>query len=282
MQVFDKITDLRAFLAIHRRSGGSVGFVPTMGALHQGHISLIERALKDNGLVVCSIFVNPTQFNNQADLDNYPRTIDDDLRKLEAVGCHAVFIPSVKEMYPEPDTRKFDFGDLETVMEGEFRPGHFNGVGQVVSKLFDIVEPDRAYFGQKDFQQLAVIRKLAKLINSPVEVIGCPTLREEGGLAMSSRNLRLSPQDRQDALLIYQALTMAKQMAGERMMPIEIKKHVVSMFEASQKVELEYFEIANSETLQPVTDWKNTKESTACIAAWLNDVRLIDNMTLFP
>lgn len=282
MHVFDKISDLQAFLTLQRAAEVSIGFVPTMGALHEGHVSLVEYALKDNDLVVCSIFVNPTQFNNQADLDNYPRTIKDDLRKLEEVGCQVVFIPSVIEMYPEPDTRNFEFGDLETVMEGEFRPGHFNGVGQVVSKLFEIVNPDRAYFGEKDFQQLAIIRKLVKIINSPVEIIGCPTMREEGGLAMSSRNLRLSPQARQDALILYEALNKARQMADKGRSPDEIRQRVRSFFDSSDNVKLEYFEIADAETLQPVKDWKNAKRSTACIAAWLNDVRLIDNMTLFP
>ncbi len=282
MHVFDKISGLQDFLTLQRNANASIGFVPTMGALHAGHISLVEAALADNDIVVCSIFVNPTQFNNQGDLDNYPRTLGEDIRKLKSAGCHAVFVPAVEEMYPEPDTRKFDFGNLENVMEGEFRPGHFNGVGQVVSKLFDIVKPHKAYFGQKDFQQLAVIRKLAKLINSPVEVVGCPTMREEGGLAMSSRNLRLSPQERQDALLLFNALKKARQMADKRQSPDAIRQEVQSIFDASDKVRLEYFEIADSETLQPIADWKNAKESTACIAAWLNDVRLIDNMTLFP
>lgn len=282
MRIFEKIDKMQAFLTAHNVKNDAIGFVPTMGALHQGHISLIKRALVENEVVVCSIFVNPTQFNKQEDLDNYPRTLEEDLKKLEQAGCHVAFVPSVAEMYPKPDNRKFDFGDLEHVMEGEFRPGHFNGVGVVVSKLLEIVKPHRAYFGQKDFQQLAVIRKLVKLINSPVEVIGCPTMREDDGLAMSSRNLRLSADDRKHSLLLYQALTKAKQMADEGKSPDEIRGEVKALFDASQNVELEYFEIANSETLQPVTDWKNAQESTACIAAWLNGVRLIDNMTLFP
>lgn len=280
MERFKRIDDLRVYLLNERQKGHKIGFIPTMGALHEGHISLVNRALLENDVVVVSIFVNPIQFNKQADLDNYPRTIEMDCLKLELAGCHAIFNPSVEEMYPAPDTRNFDFGPLEQVMEGEFRPGHFNGVAIVVSKLFDIVEPDKAYFGQKDFQQLAIIRQLVKMTNSPVEIIGCPTLREESGLAMSSRNLRLSEKERDEAVLIYRALSHAREMAQTNSKATAIKAMVDELFQKNTNLELEYFEIADAETLMPLNNLNESKQVVACIAAWLNGVRLIDNMIL--
>lgn len=280
MEIFQKIDDLQVFLNQERQKGKKIGFVPTMGALHKGHISLVERALEETDIVVCSIFVNPIQFNKKDDLDNYPRTFEEDSEKLEKAGCHAIFNPSVEEMYPEPDNRQFDFGKLEDVMEGKFRPGHFNGVAIVVSKFFDIVVPDKAYFGQKDFQQLTVIKELVKMTNSPVEVVAGETIRETSGLAMSSRNLRLSEDERHEAALIHFALSKAKQMAENNEPLLGIVSKVQSLIKLSPTLELEYFEVVNAETLMPIHELDDTENIVACIAVWLNDVRLIDNMLL--
>ena len=259
--------------------GKSIGFVPTMGALHQGHLDLVRRAREENDICGCSIFVNPIQFNNPEDLVKYPRTLADDLKLLEKAGCDLVFAPSVEEMYPEPVTKKFDFGGLERVMEGEHRPGHFNGVAVVVEKLFDIFGPDRAYFGEKDFQQLRIIQSLVKMENIPVEIVSCHTVREADGLAMSSRNRRLSAEERDIAPVIYQTLLHAKDLANKT--PVsEVKKIATSMLE-SKGFRVDYFEISDTESLQPVETWEGAPGVIACVAAFLGSVRLIDNMILF-
>jgi pantoate--beta-alanine ligase len=279
MYVFHSVSDTRQWLAGERTMGKSIGFVPTMGALHQGHLELVIRACRENDISGCSIFVNPIQFNNADDLIKYPRPLEDDLRLLEGTGCDIVLMPSVEEMYPEPVTKKFDFGPLERVMEGAHRPGHFNGVAVVVEKFFDIFTPDRAYFGEKDFQQLRIIQSLVKMEKIPVEIVPCSTVREADGLAMSSRNRRLSAEERAVAPLIYQALLNAKDLANKS--PVsEVKKISIAMME-SKGFRVDYFEIANAETLQPVESWEETSRVIACVAAFLGSVRLIDNMILF-
>jgi pantoate--beta-alanine ligase len=257
----------------------SVGFVPTMGALHQGHLSLVEAASADNSVVVVSIFVNPTQFNDPDDLKRYPRNLEADMELLKTTRCHIVFAPDASEIYPEPDHRRFNFGLLEEVMEGKFRPGHFNGVAQVVSRLFDIVKPDKAYFGQKDFQQLAVIKAMVKMSGMKVAIVSCPIIREDSGLAMSSRNELLSPEERKEAALIFRTLLQAKQLTEER--PVqELEKWVKETINKSSFLNVEYFEIVESETLQPVSEWSNKGNKTACIAVFCGKVRLIDNIDL--
>ena len=263
-------------LRSYRESRVSIGFVPTMGALHAGHISLVERCRRENGVAVASIFVNPTQFNDQSDLANYPRTIEEDLCKLSSVGCDFVFVPSVKEMYPEKDTRVFDFGMLDKVMEGAHRPGHFNGVAQIVSKLFDAVQPDRAYFGEKDFQQLAIIRRMVAAMNLPVQIAGCPVVREADGLAMSSRNMRLTPEQRTNAPAIARALFAGKKKTGTMSLE-ELKKWVVDQIDGTPCLKTEYFEIVDRETLQPVSQYQGNALQ-GCIAVHAGTVRLIDNI----
>lgn len=279
METFTNIAPMKAFLAREKARGKSIGFVPTMGALHAGHISLIERARSENDMVVCSIFVNPTQFNNKADLEKYPRTPEADIAMLEKTGCDVLFMPSEKEMYPEPDTRKFDFGQLERVMEGAHRPGHFNGVVMIVSKLFGAVEPDRAYFGQKDYQQLAIVRMMTRQLGFNIEIIGCPTVREADGLAMSSRNVRLSPQQRKDAAIISKTLFKVKEMAASRNIR-ELRAFGEAQIASQPGMELDYFEIADPETLQPIDFIDPVKGAVACIAVKVGPVRLIDNIIL--
>jgi pantoate--beta-alanine ligase len=279
MEVINKIVDIRKYLESIRVSGKSIGFVPTMGALHQGHLDLIRRSATNNDITCCSIFINPIQFNNQEDLAKYPRTLDEDLRLLEEAGCDLVFVPSAEEMYPEPIDKKYDFGDLEKVMEGAHRPGHFNGVAIVVKKLLEIFEPDKAYFGEKDFQQLRIIQSLVKMQNMPVEIIPCPTVRETDGLAMSSRNWRLSMEERAVAPEIYRTLLQARDLVKKA--PVsEVKKILIARLE-SKGFRVDYFEISDIETLQPVVGWEDSPGLIACVAAFLGSVRLIDNMILF-
>jgi pantoate--beta-alanine ligase len=251
-----------------------------MGALHEGHIGLIRRAGSENDFACCSIFVNPIQFNNPEDLVKYPRTLENDLRMLEEAGCHLVFVPTAEEMYPEPVTKKYDFGPLEKVMEGQHRPGHFNGVAIVVKKLLDIFGPDRAYFGEKDFQQLRIIQSLVKMENIPVEIIPCPTVRETDGLAMSSRNRRLTAEERAIAPEIHRVLLYAHDFA--RVLPVSELKEIAAARLENKGFKVEYFEMAGVETLQPVKSWDEAPEVIACVAAFLGNVRLIDNMILFP
>lgn len=280
MNVFKTIEETRRWLAEQRALNLTSGFVPTMGALHEGHLELIRRSCRENDITGCSIFVNPIQFNNPEDLAKYPRTLEDDLRMLEEAGCDMVFVPSVEEMYPGPVTKKYDFGDLERVMEGKFRPGHFNGVAVVVKKLFDIFEPDRAYFGEKDYQQLCIIRALVKMEGLPVKIIPCATVREADGLAMSSRNRRLNPEERIVAVEIYRTLLIAKEEAGKRSIG-EVREMCAARLN-NMGFGVEYFEIANASTLQPAISWDEAQGVVACVAAFLGRVRLIDNMILFP
>ncbi len=279
MELFETINDIKEYLKTKKEEGLTIGFVPTMGALHEGHLSLFREAKEENDLVVASIFVNPSQFNNQSDLEKYPRTLEADLKKLEEEGCNVVFHPSVKEMYPEPDTTEFDFGNLDKVLEGKFRPGHFNGVASVVKKLFEIIEPDRAYFGLKDFQQLLIIHKMIKDFGLSVELVPCPIVREKNGLAMSSRNELLSKSERKQASLIYKTLKFIKVQAGFQ--PInELKNYVEREFKR-KNMKLEYFEIADMYTLEPLTTWLGSKNVITCIAVQVGNVRLIDNIILF-
>ena len=278
MQVFHTINETTSFTQQARTQGKSIGFVPTMGALHPGHLSLVERARRENDIVVVSIFVNPIQFNNPADLEKYPRDLEADLRMLESVGCDVVFSPSEAEMYPEKVNKTYDFGDLAKVMEGAFRPGHFDGVAIVVHRLFDIVLPHRAYFGEKDFQQLQIIRALVALENIDVEIVPCPISRESDGVARSSRNERLAPEMRKSAPFIYQTLLKARDLAQTDDAG-KIIDFVENQFASHPLLKLEYFSIADADTLQPVED-EIFPESYGFIAVFAGDIRLIDNIRL--
>lgn len=277
MKVIHTIKDLQADLSVLKGQGKKVGLVPTMGALHAGHASLVERSVSENDITVVSVFVNPTQFNDKNDLMKYPRTLDADCRLLEKCGAAMVFAPSAEEMYPEPDTRLFSYAPLDTVMEGAFRPGHFNGVCQIVSKLFEGVMPDRAYFGEKDFQQLAIIREMVRQQKYSLEVVGCPIVREEDGLALSSRNARLSAQERENALNISQTLFKSRTFAAAHTVS-ETQKMVEDAIEAAPGLRLEYFEIVDGNTLQKVSNWEDTSYVVGCITVFCGEVRLIDNI----
>lgn len=278
MQVFHTIAEVRAYLGLQRQQGKSVGFVPTMGALHAGHLSLIEASKRDNGCTVCSIFVNPTQFNNPDDLARYPRTLDADCALLTPSGCDVVFAPSVEEMYPEKALLKFDFGDLERVMEGKFRPGHFNGVGIVVAKLFNIIQPNRTYFGQKDLQQVAVVRRMMIDLGFQIELHPCPTLREADGLAMSSRNRNLTQEERAVASHIFKGLSLAKSLLLSGLQSSEVQHKITEYFALKPAFRLEYFEIVHAHSLQKIEVIQPDGQTALCIAAYLGKVRLIDNV----
>ena len=258
----------------------SLGFVPTMGALHKGHLSLIRESRKDNDITVCSVFVNPNQFNNPNDLKNYPRDFDRDLEMLQQEKCDAVFHPSVEVMYPSPPNETFDFGELDKVMEGAFRPGHFNGVATVVKRLFEIVRPGRAYFGLKDYQQLVIIHKMTTDLGLPVEIVPCSIVREKDGLAMSSRNQLLSEAEKKQALLLHKTLKFVKVRAGFATIS-EIKEYVDKQFRKQKNIKLEYFEIVDMYSLKTLRSWAESNHAIACIAAWVGKVRLIDNIILF-
>ena len=277
MKLVHTIQELRAELDIQRKAGKKIGFVPTMGALHEGHASLVRRAVAENEIVVVSVFVNPTQFNDKNDLLKYPRTLEADCELLEKEGTAYVFAPSVEEIYPEPDTRQFSYAPLDTVMEGKFRPGHFNGVCQVVSKLFMMVEPDVAYFGEKDFQQLAIIREMVKQMNFPLQIVGCPIVREADGLALSSRNARLSEEQRKQALEISQTLFKSQEYAASHTLE-ETQQFVEESIAAAEGLELEYFEIVDGMTLQKIASWEDTDYVVGCITVFCGEVRLIDNI----
>ncbi len=277
MKLVHTIQELRAELDIQRKAGKKIGFVPTMGALHEGHASLVRRAVAENEIVVVSVFVNPTQFNDKNDLLKYPRTLEADCELLEKEGAAYVFAPTVEEIYPEPDTRQFSYAPLDTVMEGKYRPGHFNGVCQVVSKLFMMIEPDVAYFGEKDFQQLAIIREMVKQMNFPLQIVGCPIVREADGLALSSRNARLSDEQRKQALEISQTLFKSQEYAGSHTVE-ETLKFVEESIAAAEGLELEYFEIVDGLTLQKIASWEDTDYVVGCITVFCGEVRLIDNI----
>lgn len=257
-------------------TGIRIGFVPTMGALHQGHLSLVMRSKRENEVTVVSIFVNPTQFNDSRDLEKYPRTLDADINLLSQVGCDIVFAPTVDEMYPEKDTRIFNFGTLETVMEGRHRPGHFNGVAQIVSKLFDAVQPHIAYFGEKDFQQLAIIREMVKQLNYTITIAGCPIVRESSGLALSSRNMLLSAEEHKKAPVIYQILSESCIFVAQKQ-PHEVRNWVLNKFQ-NTGLDVEYFEIVDGYSLQPVSSWNESDYIVGCIAVFCGKIRLIDNI----
>jgi pantoate--beta-alanine ligase len=257
--------------------GKTIGLVPTMGALHPGHASLVERASGENDIVVVSIFVNPTQFNDPSDLDHYPRTLDQDLLLLRGLNVDFVFVPPAEEMYPEPDMRTFDLGGLDRVMEGKHRKGHFNGVAQIVSKLFLLVRPHRAYFGQKDFQQLVIIRRLVEIMELDIGIVACPIIREKDGLAISSRNVRLSKDERKLAPFIYRTLLEAKEKMRD-LSPLQVKEWVTLQFESQPALDLEYIEIVEDKGLTPIEEWRDDVNKVACLAVHLGDVRLIDNL----
>lgn len=277
MEIVHTIKDLQAALAVLRAQGKTVGLVPTMGALHAGHASLVKRCVAENDAAVVSVFVNPTQFNDKNDLAKYPRTLEADCSLLEQCGAAFAFAPSVEEMYPEPDTRQFSYAPLDTVMEGKFRPGHFNGVCQIVSKLFEAVKPNRAYFGEKDFQQLAIIREMVRQLKFPLEIVGCPIVREEDGLALSSRNARLSAEERQQALKISQTLFASRDFAKTHTVA-ETQKFVEDAIEAAPGLRLEYFELVDGNTLQKIANWEDTQYAVGCITVFCGEVRLIDNI----
>lgn len=277
MKIVRKISELKQLLEKEREGNKTIGLVPTMGALHAGHMSLVHKCVKENDVCVVSIFVNPTQFNDKSDLNTYPRTPDQDYALLEPAGCKYIFTPDEEEMYPEPDTRIFDFGQIAEVMEGKFRPGHFNGVAQIVSKLFDIVEPNSAYFGEKDFQQVAVIRKMVELLNQPVKIIACPILREKDGLALSSRNTRLTPEHRQKAPLIARSLKESTNFAAGRSVQ-ETIEFVVNSINAESDMDVEYYEIVDSNSLESIKNWTDSDAPIGCITVYCGKVRLIDNI----
>lgn len=277
MEIIKSVKKLREISAKARENGLTIGLVPTMGALHDGHISLVDRARSENDIVVVSVFVNPTQFNNPDDLRTYPRTEEADCRRLTDAHVDYAFIPTVEEIYPEPDTRTFDLGPVAEVMEGAMRPGHFNGVAQIVSRLFDIVRPHRAYFGEKDFQQIAVIRRMVATEGFDIQIIDCPIKREPDGLALSSRNVRLTPAHRAEAPKIHAIL--AASVAGRATKTVaQVTADVIDAIDASPLMRTEYYQIVDPLTLQPVTSWDDTPHPVGCVTVWCGDVRLIDNI----
>lgn len=277
MEVFSTISALQAALADQKSAGKQVGLVPTMGALHTGHLSLVQHCVAENDVTVVSVFVNPTQFNDKNDLLHYPRTLDKDVALLTKAGCTYVFAPSEEEMYPEPDTRQFDFSPLDKVMEGRFRPGHFNGVAQIVSKLFMAVKPDRAYFGEKDFQQLAIIRRMTQQLQLPVTLVPCPIVRESDGLALSSRNARLTTKQRSNAPIIAQTLFESRKFVSDWSVA-DVQKWVIETLNAVDEMRVEYFDIVDGNTLQAIHDWNECDCVVGCIAVFCGEVRLIDNL----
>ena len=290
MQTFTTVAALTAAIQEAKKENKTIGLVPTMGALHDGHLSLVAKAREQNDLVVVSVFVNPIQFNYQEDLAKYPRTVDADLEKLSAAGADIAFVPSVEEMYPEPVNTVYHFGPLEEVMEGPRRPGHFSGVAVVVRRLFDLAQPSRAYFGEKDFQQIAIIRNLLEQIKYPIELVPCPIVRADDGLALSSRNMRLSPEARAIAPNIYATLQQAVEMSEyEDVESVQLwvmdtlsSFHEVNGLDEKLSFDPEYFEIVNDITLQPIDNWDDAEGIVGCIAVWLDGVRLIDVIRFRP
>ena len=280
MKVINKTSDLQAIIEQFKNDGKSIGLVPTMGALHKGHMSLVKNSISNNDITVVSIFVNPTQFNNPNDLASYPRTVDKDLELLQTIGCDIVFAPEADDIYSksETDSRfEFDFEGLDKVMEGKFRPGHFNGVVQIVSKLFDLVRPDRAYFGEKDFQQLAIIRLMTKRYNLPIEIVPCPIVREDSGLALSSRNSLLKDNEKQVASHIYAVLNESRQFVPQTEVE-ELKQCVIAAIEQKPELKVEYFDIVDGHTLKSIGKWDECDYVVGCITVFCGNVRLIDNI----
>jgi len=277
MKIFTSISEISNILEKYRQEGKSIGFVPTMGALHEGHLNLIRKAKAQNDISVCSIFVNPIQFNNKEDLEKYPNKIDRDIELLENENCDILFNPSVEEMYPQPDETEFDFGELELVMEGAHRPGHFRGVAIVVKKLFEIIKPTKAYFGKKDYQQLLIVESLVEQYKLSPEIVACEIVREKDGLAMSSRNSRLSFSQRRKAPAIFKNLQKAKELK-EYLSPEQLKRWMEERYTGSDDFLLEYFEIADSKTLQPITEWNTEHKAMGFIVVHMGSVRLIDNI----
>ncbi len=277
MEIIHTLSRLEEALQGFRREGKTIGFVATMGALHEGHAALVKKCTEDNDVCVVSLFVNPTQFNNKEDLQHYPRTPEDDSRLLESIGADILFAPSEGEMYPVPDNRVFDFGLLDKVMEGRFRPGHFNGVAQIVSKLFTIIRPDNAYFGEKDFQQLAIVREMVKQLQLPVTIVAVPIVREPDGLAMSSRNARLTEQEKKNAAQIYRVLRESSQMT-DTFTPARLTDWVIAQINSVPGLSVEYFEIVDGDSLQLISSWSDTGHIVGCIAVYCGSVRLIDNI----
>lgn len=280
MKIFNTKQDIKSFLTAKKEANKTIGFVPTMGALHQGHLSLIKKAKKKNDIVVVSIFVNPTQFDNKEDLIKYPKTIENDTQLLESVACDVLFFPSVKEIYGKKITsEKFDFDKLDHQMEGKFRDGHFDGVGTIVKTLFEIVEPNKAYFGEKDFQQLQIIKKMVKKHHLDLKIVGCPIFRENDGLAMSSRNTRLTPEHRAIAPFIYKTLKKARKKFGTENAQ-EVIEWVENQFKKQPLLELEYFTIADEKSLETIKNKESNKKYRAFIAVFAGEIRLIDNIRL--
>lgn len=277
MLISNFIEETRKFLSVFRKQGKLIGLVPTMGALHEGHLSLIDASLGNNDITVISIFVNPTQFNDKKDFENYPRDLDKDLELIRLKGCDLVFAPSENEIYPEKDPRVFDFGTLDKYMEGMYRPGHFNGVAQIVTRLFDIIRPDKAYFGEKDFQQLVIIKNIVQQLNLPIEIITCPIIRESDGLAMSSRNRLLSPEQRKSASKIRAVLLQAQKI-NRKMEIADLKKIVITQINMDPNLQTEYFELVQESDLIPLKKWPGKIPVRACIAVKTGKVRLIDNI----
>lgn len=277
MIVINTISELRECLAEHRGGGRTVGFVPTMGALHEGHASLVRRSVAENDITVVSIFLNPTQFNDPKDLERYPRTLDADCRLLEKCGADIAFAPTVKEIYPEPDTRQFSYPPTDAVMEGAMRPGHFNGVCQIVSKLFSYVEPDRAYLGEKDYQQIAVIRRMVDDLGFKVQIVPCPVVRQEDGLAMSSRNSLLTDEERKTAANIYRILSESRTLG---LSVQQTHDHVVDAINAIPGLEVQYFSIVDGDTLADVNSWDEAQSTVGCITVFCGTkpIRLIDHI----
>src|ERR1035437_1276857 len=278
MKIIKTKQELQTEIGTLKASRKTIGFVPTMGALHAGHKSLVVRCAAENDICIVSIFVNPTQFNNTEDLNKYPRNLSLDAKLLETIGCKVIFAPQAEDIYQQEELNKpfeFDFGNLDKVMEGKYRPGHFNGVVQIVSKLFQLIQPDKAYFGEKDFQQLAIIHRMVELLNFKVEIVDYPIVREPSGLAMSSRNELLSEEDRKKAIEIYKVLSESRNFVAQ-LSPIELTQWVVDLINLVPGLEVEYFEIVNTSTLQPVYSW--TEPSVGCIAVYCGEVRLIDNI----
>ncbi len=278
MKLFRTITDLRQQLTREKAEGKKIGFVPTMGALHDGHLSLVKKASECCDVVVVSVFVNPTQFNDQQDLKRYPRVLYKDIALLETTACAYVFAPSVIEVYPEEDKRVFDFGHLDKVLEGAFRPGHFNGVAQVVSRLFAIVEPDKAFFGQKDFQQIVIIKEMVRQLKLNVEIVPCPIVRQDDGLALSSRNALLSEEQRKSAVLISKTLSEARNIASSKSVE-ELKQWVKDQIDSDPLLKTEYFEIVDDIHFMPVLSWSDPVNKVGCIAVYVGKIRLIDNIS---